>query len=766
MTVWVQLNLLRVNGYNFYAMSGLQPTLSPLGPTRRPSSYPLPFATILVGFALLLLFMLPVTGSAQLLQSQLIPVGQITITGNALIPDEEIKARVTFREGDTITQARIRDTLQRILDLGTLKSVNAELEPLPSGRVEVVFIVEENPVIEEIVFSGNTLLNRKRLVEILGESSVQVGEILNINELRSGLGAILQVYQQEGYILIDIPTDAIKLESHLEIEIVEMKIEAIEPQGLETIPEEIAIQLVSIPLNKPVRLTDVQQTFQNINRSVYFEPVRLEDFQVAPGSDRDRVRLVLQLRERRIIDAPQPIGEAIFSGNTVFSDEQLEGRLKLPEGEVDNFGLLQGLQAVVDLYHRNGYTLMDLSGTHVEGEQLEIEIFEGRIDAIVIRGNELTKDYVIAQEIQLQPGQVFNQTPLRVTFLRLIQLGYFDDVLLNYELNPAGDGGDLVVTVVERERLGSLSGGLSFSTSTGLVGNLQLARKNLLGTGQDIAFNFENGLSQGEGDSRLLTNYELQYDTRGLLGRNLSFSGVLFQQATEDVNNGTITTTQGGRVSVGFPLETFRLSVGGRAETFVEETTGTQTNGNTVALNLGAVHDTRNSPFFPTQGGQQTLLIEPGILTEDSTRTEFTKYQAILIQFFPTGLDQTFGVRLWGGWGQSLPDDERFFFGGSQSVRGIRPISRVSQMLIANPEYRVQFQQGFSGALFVDLGYALESEISGIQPRCSTSLVCSTGLGLRFDTPLGVLRFDFVWPYDITTGFGAMVVEFGIGQMF
>ena len=46
-----------------------------------------------------------------------------------------------------------------------------------------------------------------------------------------------------------------------------------------------------------------------------------------------------------------------FTGNTIFSTEQLRNLIKLQDGDVFNLGKFQeGMVAVTDLYYENGYT--------------------------------------------------------------------------------------------------------------------------------------------------------------------------------------------------------------------------------------------------------------------------------------------------------------------------------------------------------------------------------------------------------------------------
>ena len=99
------------------------------------------------------------------------------------------------------------------------------------------------------------------------------------------------------------------------------------------------------------------------------------------------------------------------------------------------------------------------------------------------------------------------------------------------------------------------------------------------------------------------------------------------------------------------------------------------------------------------------------------------------------------------------PIEERFFSGGSMSVRGWQrsqlgpknakndPIGGNS-LLECSAEMRYPIWKIFSGAAFLDFGNvwnkAFEHNLSELR--------YAPGLGLRIDTPIGPIRFDVARP--------------------
>ena len=125
--------------------------------------------------------------------------------------------------------------------------------------------------------------------------------------------------------------------------------------------------------------------------------------------------------------------------------------------------------------------------------------------------------------------------------------------------------------------------------------------------------------------------------------------------------------------------------------------------------------------------------------------------------------------------GQDLVPSERFFAGGATTVRGYReddlgPRSAIGDneagggraMLILNAEVRLPIYRWLRGVGFVDVGnvYPVVGDIS------FTDLQAGVGAGLRFDTPVGVIRLDLGVPANPRAFDPKWKVHFGLGHAF
>jgi len=121
----------------------------------------------------------------------------------------------------------------------------------------------------------------------------------------------------------------------------------------------------------------------------------------------------------------------------------------------------------------------------------------------------------------------------------------------------------------------------------------------------------------------------------------------------------------------------------------------------------------------------------------------------------------------------SLPPDQRFYGGGSLTVRGFPYQSVGPQFIDSNPiggtaieamgaEFRQRIGEHFGTVLFVDAG-----EVTATTRPFQGTPSIGIGTGLRYYTPIGPIRLDVGFPTSRPPG-GIPFVEVyvGLGQVF
>ncbi len=120
----------------------------------------------------------------------------------------------------------------------------------------------------------------------------------------------------------------------------------------------------------------------------------------------------------------------------------------------------------------------------------------------------------------------------------------------------------------------------------------------------------------------------------------------------------------------------------------------------------------------------------------------------------------------------ALPPDQRFYAGGSATVRGYRFQSVGPQFADGNPtggtsvsaatvEFRQRILGNYGVAAFVDTG-----QVSSNGVPFTSHWQTGAGIGLRYYTPIGPIRLDVAVPLDRAHGDDAFELYIGIGQAF
>lgn len=720
-------------------------------------------------------------------------VREVVITGNKALTKREIYDALPFNLGSRITLEDVEKGAEALRALGTLERVEADYRILQNGGIRVIYRVVENPVVKKIEFTGTEnyqfylidiwgiklfpykmkLARRDELIDALREAKVEENKPLNMKWFDDKIieNTITQFYLKKGYTFIGVEPAFNRDKQILTIQIVEGKLDAVEIRGLQEVPESLIKPMLQLPVGEPVKLAPIQEALKAINRSVYFHQADESTLGIEQGSKPNTVKIVWNLKERRLIDAPTEIQAIQLTGATVYPKARLQKLLgPLPQGPVNNFALLTALKRVYDLYRIEGYMLVNFYKESLADGVLTVRITEGKITKVTISNackpglksviipnliefpRQCTTEMVIRKALRLREGDLVNENPLRDSFRNLLQLGYFKQDGVNIQpkvLDESTGEVELLISVVEEDQLGNVKGGVSYNPQVGLVGQISLGWKNILGTAQDIDLSLDRGLV-----GKATLNYSFNYKTTGYFKEYNSIEVSLFDNTQQQTDPQPHAMTQAGaKLSVSYPVTSdLTLTLRLRYENVWK---AAPINEKSLIMSVGfdIVRDTRNNPTFPTSGGQWIVTLEQA--GKFSVGTEFTKLQGTWTHHWMTLERQTLSVRLYGAFGLTLPTQERFGFGGVMTVRGWA-MEFTNQFGLTNIEYRMELAENIWGAFYYDAGWA-----EGVGWRQSV------GFEMRLVTGfIGDVRFILAWPF-FETGFQIVpVFQFGFGTMF
>jgi len=120
-----------------------------------------------------------------------------------------------------------------------------------------------------------------------------------------------------------------------------------------------------------------------------------------------------------------------------------------------------------------------------------------------------------------------------------------------------------------------------------------------------------------------------------------------------------------------------------------------------------------------------------------------------------------------------IPASHRFFAGGGGSVRGYRYRSLSPDngfgfptggrsLLEGSAEARIKVTQNIGVVPFLDTGAAFSSPY----PDFNTAMRSSAGIGFRYYSGIGPIRFDVATPLDPRHGDSRYAIFLGIGESF
>jgi outer membrane protein assembly factor BamA len=703
-----------------------------------------------------------------------IQITQIRIEGNDRVATRDIQVAIPFKVGDILNaQADLQPASQAIFDLGWFGEVLPELTQ--DGRVS--FRVTENPVIEKIEITGNTNLRDMsvfgvklfsmrmmptwKLKQVLREHEIRVGRTYRSSDLRDALDGMVTAYNDRGYVLTMVGD--VKVGPTLSIEVIEGHVAGNRVTGLITVPTEVAAAMIDLPTDHPLKKMELAKVMARLRESVFFS-----DVSVTPetGPTRDSVYLNWGLTERTILAVSTPLRSVELEGVTQFPAGVAEREIgALPVGVADNYAVLKAMEGVYDLYTHAGFVMARFSGARVEGDVLRLRIDEGIVAEIALDEATQTHRRVLEKCLEIHVGRILTRRDLQVSQQRLSALGYFDNIVVDPRW--VGDGVQVSVSLSDKTTLGGLNGSLAFEPATGgIVGELSVKQRNILGSGQDVSLTYKRGVSP-EGKPEAST-WELGYTT---LATRTEFDRIavnLYRKTQEagereenDETDPTTYLTLGGDLQFSYPVADYAdLVIGYRheLERTLAETTWTPVDSVSMALQ----EDSTDDMAFPTRGTRRSASLEKA--GGFAVGKEYTKVDLAWIRFLPFyddlfgGMDRVLAIRLKVGLGdEGVSGAQAYELGGPTTIRGV-DAATVQRMAIANFEYRLKLTEGFVLTAFLDSGLDLDSIQLG-------DVKASAGLELGINAAGVLVRLDIVWSLGEDASWTPRF-DFGFGPMF
>lgn len=579
----------------------------------------------------------------------------------------------------------------------------------------------------------------------------------------------------------------------------------------------IVISSVKFTGNNRVTTSELLDITQ-LKAGEYFSRSRVEDAQrrlLATGKFSE-VRPDAQVADGKmalsfaVVENPI-VSNIVITGNKTIPTSTIMSALTTKPGSVQNYNnLREDRDKILGLYQAQGYTLVNITDMSTdENGTLHISIVEGIVRRIEVKkmvtkqkGNRRTpnddvlktKDYVIDREIEIQPGKIFNVREYDATVDNLMRLGIFKNVKYEARSIPGDPEGIDLILLIDEDRTAELQGGVAYGSETGFMGTLSLKDSNWRGKNQEFGFTFEKSNKNYTGFSLDFFDPWIKDTDRVSWG----WGAYKTNYGDEDSILFHEIDTVGFKVNIGKGFaKNFRLSLGTKVEYIKEK----HEDGKLRKANNGKwyyqeksrwreiegvddkywlwsiypyiTYDTRNNYLNPTSGFYGKFQVEGGYA--GGYKSGNFGNATLELRTYHRGLfkNNTFAYKVVGGVASnSTKESQKFWVGGGNSLRGYDGgFFKGSQKLVATIENRTQLNDIVGLVVFADAGRAWKQ--NGRDPsytrdnsRFGRNIGTTAGVGIRLNTPIGPLRFDFGWPVGNKMDDDGMKFYFNMGQSF
>jgi outer membrane protein insertion porin family len=724
----------------------------------------------------------------------------IEVEGTQRIDPETVRSYVVLKPGEAATAEELDRTLKALFATGLFADVTLRME----GDRLFVRVVE-NPIINRIAFEGNRRLNDTTLQ---AEVQLRPRVVYTRTKVQNDVKRILDLYRRSGRFAATVEPKVVQLPQNRVDLIFEIN------EGAVT-----GVQRINFIGNKQFsdgKLREVIRTVETrwwrlLSADDNYDPDRVSfdrellrkhylangyaDFRVVsavaeltPDRDGFYITFTVEEGERYRLGAVDVVSQL-----RDVKAEDLRARVLARQGDWYNAEEVErSTNALTVAVGNLGYAFVDVRpridrNREAKTVSVTYEVQEGPrvyVDRINISGNVRTLDRVIRREFELVEGDAFSTAKMRRSRQKIQNLGYFERVDVT---NVPGDTPDRTTVNVEvREKsTGELSFGVGYSTSDGVIGDIRLRERNLLGRGQDLQLGFMVSQRRQEVDLSFTEPYFLERDLAAgfdLFKRKRDLRRI---SGYEEHNTGVVLragylVAESLRHVVRYTLRQDELTdLDRNVSRFIRENAGESVMS---AVGQDLTYDRRDDRFDPTEGYYVRLSTDLAGLGGDAqflrNRVTVGTYYSVVEEWVAS---LTGEVGYLEDLGNKTRIQHRFFLGG-ESLRGfatggVGPRETTRGAALGGHELYAGSAEltfpsglpkeiGIRTSVFSDFGTMTDSGEVGADVLDKKSIRVSAGVGALWRSPFGPVKISFAKPVRKEEFDKAEVFRFSFGSRF
>lgn len=506
-----------------------------------------------------------------------------------------------------------------------------------------------------------------------------------------------------------------------------------------------------------------------------------------------------------------PVTDFTIEGNTVVSGDEIMQYLLPLKGKPQNITAInQAMEQINQCYYSKGYILSKIDSIYDDPDgTLNLSITEGKINKIMITGNEKTKEYVIERNIMTEPGTVYNENQVKQDLVRLYSTQAFKDVNRTIEVSEDDPDKFDVTIELKEQRTASVSIGGGLDSATGAFGSAAISDNNFRGMNQRVSLSgmVGSGILMSDSSIKSHMNYQAElsfFEPHFLNADNSLMSKIYFR----DLGSYQIPLAVERRIGLESTIA-HRLSYNKHlSSTF---TTGVEyihlnegdankieslykSHGLDIAdrakqleggfflrLAPGLAYDSRDSAINPRHGALASVRYEEAFGLDGFGKTN-GRLTGMAKKFIPIAKKSSLTFTGRGGLkihGSDMPEVMAYRLGGPYTIRGykVNGVGTGTSFIMGSAELatpipfvdrlKVNFLQNLRLTFWVDAGRVFDPTISSTLYDRPIQAI-TAGFGLKINMPgIGPLSVDYGFPITNPGPNGSPhgYFTFGVGDM-
>ena len=269
----------------------------------------------------------------------------VDVTGNQEVVSDHILGVIGTKAGDQFNPEQVQQDIDTIYGLGFFSFVDVSVIE-QFGGVFVEYKVQENPIVRDINFTGNTVFTADQLMEVV---FTRPGSVFNRTFFRHDLQRIGEKYEKAGYAFVQVQDVGIQ-DGAIDVRILEPKVGDVIIQGNKKTKTHVIEREFNLKTGDLLNATILRHSLKKLNQLGFLEDVRVG---FEPTPDPEIVNIVLTVEEGKSSRISLSVGhgsESGWSGGAAWEELNYRGL-----GHIIGIGFEMGDREQYWLQYRSPY---------------------------------------------------------------------------------------------------------------------------------------------------------------------------------------------------------------------------------------------------------------------------------------------------------------------------------------------------------------------------------------------------------------------------